>query len=50
MICIFVVASWEGLISCIILFVLSMIRYILVTIFKKFQKRVNEEASQRIRK
>jgi hypothetical protein len=45
MICLYFVAGWEGLVSCIILFALSMIRYIMVTIFKKFQKKVNEEAS-----
>lgn len=43
-------ASWEALVSCVVLFTLNMVRYIMVSVFKSFQKRVNEAASNRIKK
>jgi ABC-type multidrug transport system fused ATPase/permease subunit len=50
MMCLFYVANWEGLVSCVVLLVLQMIRYIMMGVFKKYQKKVNEEASKRIKK
>lgn len=43
--CLFVVAGWEGFVSCFVLFTLSMVRYMMVSIFRKFKGKVNNEAS-----
>lgn len=50
MTCLFIIASWEGLVSCVILFTLSMVRYIMFSIFRTCKARINNEVSQRIKK
>ena len=50
MACLFFVAGWEGFVSCFVLFTLSMVRYMMVSLFRRFKGEVNNEASKRIKK
>lgn len=50
MACLFFVAGWEGFVSCFVLFTLSMVRYMMVSLFRRFKGEVNQEASKRIKK
>lgn len=50
MTCLFFIAGWQGLVSCIVLLVLQMIRYLMINVVKRYQKKVNESASDRIKK
>lgn len=50
MICLFWISGWEGLVSCVVLLALQMIRYFMINVVKRYQKKVNESASDRIKK
>jgi ABC-type bacteriocin/lantibiotic exporter with double-glycine peptidase domain len=50
MACMFYLTGWQGLIASIVLLVLQMIRYFMINVVKLYQKKVNESASDRIKK
>jgi len=50
MACLFYISGWQGLVSCVVLLALQMVRYFMITVIKRYQKRVNECASDRIKK
>ena len=48
MACLCYIAGWQGFVSCVVLLVLQMVRYIMMGFFKGHQKKMNEETSKRI--
>jgi ABC-type multidrug transport system fused ATPase/permease subunit len=50
MLCMFYITGWQGLISCVLLLFLQMIRYVMINVVKRYQKLVNASASSRIKK
>lgn len=46
--CLCYIAGWQGLVSCVVLLVLQVVRYGLIGFFKQYQKKMNEETSKRI--
>lgn len=47
--CLIFITGWIGLVSCAVLFFLQMLRFLMMGSFKEYQKKVNEEATQRIK-
>lgn len=50
MACMFYLTGWQGLAASVVLLALQMIRYFMINIVKGYQKKVNESASDRIKK
>ncbi len=50
MACMFYLTGWQGLVASIVLLALQMIRYFMINVVKRYQKKVNESASDRIKK
>lgn len=48
--CLVWLTGWQGFVSCVVLLALQMIRYFMINVVKRYQKLVNQSASDRIKK